>query len=137
MIVRVGDVIKVFPSEGKVQVSFADTSSSSLPLPLMTFGNEYSMPKVGDTVITLHMENGSSRGVCLGTYYGGGTEPAASSGYRKDFEPGKSFIKSNNGELTIDAKQIKLKCDYGTVSVEDLIKKLDDIEERLEALEEE
>lgn len=70
--IRVGKVIKTYPLEGKVQVTFVDTKSSSLPLPMLACAD---MPHIGDYVITLHFDNGSSKGVCLGTYYGNGNVP--------------------------------------------------------------
>lgn len=130
MIVRIGTVLKVFPADGKVQVTFEDTGSSSLPLPMMAYGQEYAMPKVGDDVITLHLQNGSSKGVCLGRYYGNGNEPKASSGYRKDFDD-DAYIECNNGEFKIDADKVILKCSYKTVTLEDLIKRIERLEELL------
>ena len=55
---------------------------------MLTMNREYSMPAVGDRVVTMHMENGSSKGFVLGTYYGGGMQPKANAGYRKDFGNG-------------------------------------------------
>lgn len=88
MIMRVGKVTNIFPSTGRVKVAYDDERSSSLPLAMLTMNQEYSMPTVGDKVVTMHMENGSSKGFVLGTYYGGGMQPKASSGYRKDFGGG-------------------------------------------------
>lgn len=130
MILRIATVIKVLPEEGKVVVTFEDSGNSSVPLPMMTFGEEYSMPKVGDTVATMHMQNGSSKGVCLGTFYGGDKEPnmpqGQRRGYRKDFENDPdndyySHLQSKDGVITIKAKNIVFQTDYGTISIQDII----------------
>lgn len=135
MIVRVGEVMKVFASEGKVQVMYADTDSASLPLPMLTFNKEYSLPKIGDMVITLHFQNGSSRGVCLGTYYGTENVPEVANGYFKELLKNAS-IANDEGDMTItatksitiDAKDITLKCNYKTITVEDLIRRIENLE---------
>lgn len=130
MIIRIGTVMKVFPDSGKVQVSFEDTDSSSLPLPLLSFNREYAMPKLGDEVITLHMQNGSSKGVCLGTYYGGDNQPKATEGYRKDLD-GDVFVTAKDDILTLNADKVIFSCSYGTISVEEIMRRLERIEELL------
>lgn len=130
MILRVGKVIETFPDKGRVQVSYEDTGSSSLPLPLLTMNREYTMPHLGDMVVTLHFENGSSRGICLGTYYGGSNLPQADEGYRKDFDD-DAKMECLDGELTISAKEIFLSCEYGTESLENLLKRIERLEDAL------
>lgn len=127
--IRVGEVIKVFPSEGKVQVSYQDTDSSSLPLPMVAYGNEYLMPKIGDMVVTLHFQNGSSKGVCLGTYYGGDNSPKATSGYRKDVGE-DAYMEFKNGILKLKADTISLSCDYATETVENILKRIENLEDK-------
>lgn len=191
MITRIGKVTKVYPGEGRVKVTFEDSGSSSLPLAVLTMNKEYSMPSVGDRVITLHMENGSSKGFVLGTYYGGGMQPKANSGYRKDFTSGcyavciggaytvkgskitlngsgasvsvgtkasmvgseavmgssssedetgepDSYVKvtSDNAEIkaptvTVEADELIFQCAYGTITAEEIMKRLERIEDRL------
>ena len=92
MRMRVGTVTNIYPSIGKVKVRSEDEKNASLPLPMLTMNQEYSMPAVGDRVVTMHMENGSSKGFVAGTYYGGGMRPKANAGYRKDFEGGAYVI---------------------------------------------
>lgn len=130
MIVRVATVIKVYPKDGKVKVTFEDAGNSSVPLPMVTYNGEYSMPKVGDIVLTLHFENGSNKGVCLGTFYGGDNEPNLPEnqrvGYLKDFEIDENneihtYLRSKDGIITIEAKDIILKCEEGSVAVSDLV----------------
>lgn len=139
MILRVGKVTNVYPT-GKVKVLYEDTKNTSVQLPMLTMNKEFSMPKVGDRVVTAHMANGSSKGFVLGTYYGGGTLPSASSGYRKDLDD-STYVTCKDGkyllhakDITVEADSITLKCSSGEITVEDLLKRLDKIETRLGAI---
>lgn len=140
MFTRIGKVTNVYPTTGKVKVVYEDENNTSLPLSMLTMNNEYSMPAVGDRVVTLHMENGSSKGFVLGTFYGGSKQPKAKSGYRKDlgdgayiaYEKGSYLLKAPS--ITIQADNLKLSCAYGEITVEDLLKRLDEIEQKIDAL---
>lgn len=96
MRIRVGKVTQVFPRTGKIKVMYEDENNASLQLSMLTMNQEYLMPQVGNKVVTMHMENGSSKGFVLGTYYGGGMQPKANSGYRKDFGGG-AYVTCING----------------------------------------
>ena len=199
---RIGKVTNVYPSTGKVKVVYEDEGNTSLPLSMLTMNREYSMPAVGDRVVTMHMENGSSKGFVLGTFYGGGMQPKANAGYRKDFGSGayavcrsgtyllsaggaavslngdaslmgavvmigSAVVSEDSGEVEPDvylkitedeaelkavakisieaktnisikaqnimvtAEKITLKCSYGEVTVEELMKRLERIEDQL------
>ncbi len=127
---RIGRVTNIYSSTGKIKVMYEDEGSASLPLSMLTMNQEYSMPAVGDRVVTMHMENGSSKGFVLGTYYGGGMQPKAKAGYRKDFGSG-AFVICNGGAYQLSAADITLKCSYGTITVEELVKRLERIENQL------
>lgn len=192
MYLRVGKVTNVYPSTGKIQVMYEDAKNASLPLSMLTMNNEYSMPAVGDRVATVHMGNGSSKGFVLGTYYGGGTQPKANSGYRKDLGGGAYVVSNNNayelyagsiglrsgnfhillkedieiagntvliesaggvtvqsaggvtvqsdggvtiqsdgGSVTIQGANVELECSYGKITVEELMKRMERIEDAL------
>ena len=184
MYLRVGKVTNVYPSTGKIQVMYEDAKNASLPLSMLTMNNEYSMPAVGDRVATVHMGNGSSKGFVLGTYYGGGTQPKANSGYRKDLGGGAYVVSNNNayelyagsiglrsgnfhillkedieiagntvliesaggvtvqsdggvtiqsdgGSVTIQGANVELECSYGKITVEEMMKRLERIEDAL------
>lgn len=140
MNLRVGKVTNVYPDTGKVKVLYEDSNNTSMPLSMLTMNNEYSMPAVGDRVLTIHMENGSSKGFVLGTYYGGGTKPTAKSGYRKDLGDG-AYVSCKDGEyllkvsnVTIQAGNIEFACSGGTITANDIIKNLDDIEKELDSI---
>lgn len=130
MTMRVGKVVNVIPGEGKVKVQYEDEGNTSLPLSMLTMNNEVSMPAVGDMVVTMHMQNGGSKGFVLGTYYGGSMKPKASGGYRKDFSGG-AYASCSGGTYTLNAKNISLKTSYGTITVEEIMKRLERIEDQL------
>ena len=108
MYMRIGKVTNIYPTTGKIKVMYEDERSASLPLSMLTMNQEYSMPAVGDKVVTVHMANGSSKGFVLGTYYGGGMQPKANTGYRKDFGSGAYatciggvyFLKTNKATVS-------------------------------------
>lgn len=134
---RIGRVIKRYPSEGKVQVMYEDENSASLPLPMLTMNQEYAMPSVGDRVVTLHLENGSSKGFVLGTYYGGSMQPKADKGYRKDFDSDAYMACVEGGYLlkaktiTLQAEELVLKCSEGEITAAEMIRRLERLEDRL------
>mgnify|MGYP003293679231 CR=1 FL=1 len=137
MNVRVGRVTNVYPSSGKVKVLYEDNNNTSLPLSMLTMNNEVSMPSVGDRVLTVHMANGSSKGFVLGTYYGGSTKPKTTDEYRKELGGG-AYVACNDGNytlhagnVTIEANSIALNGSSGTITLEDLIRRLERIEQQL------
>ena len=140
MNVRIGKVTNIYPKDGKVKVYYEDKKNASMPLSMLTMNGEYSMPAVGDKVVTIHMGNGSSKGFVLGGYYGGSTKPKAASGYRKDLGGG-AYVACQNGSyllkatnVTIQADSITLKSSSGEITLEDLINRLETIEEKISSL---
>ncbi len=134
--VRIGKVIKICPSDGRVQVLYEDVNSVSLPLPMLTMNQEYAMPCVGDRVAVLHLDNGSSKGIVLGTYYGGRIKPKADKGYRKDFGGG-AYLACVEGKyilnataVIIQADELVLKCPEGEITAGEMIRRLERLEER-------
>lgn len=107
MYMRIGKVTNIYPTTGKIKVMYEDERSASLPLSMLTMNQEYSMPAVGDKVVTVHMANGSSKGFVLGTYYGGGMQPKANAGYRKDFKGG-AYATCNGGVYLLKATKATL-----------------------------
>ena len=105
---RIGRVTNVYPSTGKVKVMYEDEDSASLPLPMLTMNQEYFMPAVGDRVVTMHMENGSSKGFVLGSYSGSGMQPKATEGYRKDFGSG-TYVICRGGDYQLSAGSVSIK----------------------------
>lgn len=113
---RIGKVVNVFPKSGQAKVEYEDTGSTSLPLHMLTFNREYSLPEVGEHVVTMHMDNASSSGFIFGTYYGADNSPAAETGYRKEFDQ-NAHAESVNGNYTLEARGIELKVDASNVKI--------------------
>ena len=134
MIVRVGTVTNVYPDEGKVRVLYQDREETSVKLPLLSF--EYKMPKIGDAVVTLHME-GRSSGFVLGEYYGENNPPTDPE-YSFVKELGDdTFIKCVGGMLKLISPEITFQTAAGTITVEQLVtlmNRVTDIENRLSRL---
>ncbi|MBP3296921.1 MAG: hypothetical protein J6M27_10100, partial [Lachnospiraceae bacterium] len=73
-----------------------------------------------------------------GTFYSDSNQPKASSGYRKDFtdkayataEGGAYELKSET-EATIDSGNITFKSDGGTITVAEIISRIEALEARL------
>ena len=136
---RIGTVTNVYPDKGRVKVYYEDTESASLPLPMLSFNREQSMPDVGDMVITLHMANGSSQGFCLGTYFDDDYE--GSEKYKKEFddkasvECDKGRYKLKSEDIVLEANEVSLKGAAGDIVLSELLKKLADCERRIAALE--
>lgn len=139
MIIRVGKVTNVYTKTGQVKVLYEDTGNTSMKLPMLTFNNEYKMPAVGSYVITLHLENGSSKGFVLGTYWSENNIPPepALGVYRKDMGGGV-YARSSGGTYRLKASNIQLQANAGTVTLDMLVAALDKInklEEKVSSLE--
>ena len=105
---RVGKVTGYAP-DGRVIVHYPDTGNTSLPLFLIMNGG-YSMPKIGSRVATYHLDNGGTHGFVLGNY-NDPTNPA--------------------GNATVQGDEVTLKCSYGTITAEQIIKRLEAVEDAL------
>lgn len=130
MIVRIGKVTNVYPAKGKIKVLYEDRNQASAEISMLTFGNEFSMPSVGDMVVTLHMENGMSRAFCLGTYWNDSKLPRTTSAYKKDLGGG-AYIERNDSQVIVHAPTLIFSTDSGTISLETLM----GLEERIKILE--
>ena len=134
MIVRIGTVTNVYPSEGKVRVLYQDMNETSVKLPLLAW--EYKMPEVGAAVVTLHME-GRSSGFVLGEYWNDNNLPPTT--YSKTRKPSyikqlgsDSYIQCMDGQLIIYSPQIQ--SEAGTVTMEQLMSlfnRVTDLENRM------
>ena len=100
---------------------------------MISFNDEYKMPKIGDEIAVLHLSNGAAAGVILGHYWNETNKPAESGAglYLKQFaeEAGKAYARYKAGayllksdaSITLDANAITFKCSAGTVTVADII----------------
>lgn len=132
MIVRVGTVTNVYPSEGKIRVLYSDRDETSVKLPL--FASEYKMPAVGAAVVTLHME-GRSGGFVLGEFWSDTKMPEESGAdvFRKQLGT-DSYIMFSNGQLKIASPKIVFQSADGSVTMEQLValfNRVTDLENRM------
>ena len=109
--VRLGKISAIDYPSGTVRVVFSDRDSSVTRLIPYFCGDEYKMPEIGDTVITLHLSNGSEAAVVLGKPYSGKNPPPEGKKglYRKDFANvlGESLMRYFEGVLEFTApKQV-------------------------------
>lgn len=133
MIVRIGKVTNIYPAKGKVKVLYEDRKQASAEIPMLTFNEEYKMPSVGDRVLTLHMENGGSKGFCLGTYWNANKLPTEAN-YKKDLGGG-AYIERNDSEVVLYAPTLILSSEAGTINLDTLIEKLQELEQKVSDLE--
>lgn len=139
MIVRIGKVTNIHAKQGKVTVTYTDLGKTSRPLPCMTFGGEYKLPKIGDTVLTLHLQNGSSKGFVLGTFWSDVNKPKETGEqvYYRELE-NDAYEKQDGRELRLYSPDLILMCEKGEVTIEQLLalmEKADNLERRIAALE--
>lgn len=132
MIVRVGTVTNVYPSEGKVRVLYSDRDETSVKLPL--FASEYKMPAVGVAVVTLHME-GRSSGFVLGEFWSDTKKPEENGAdvFRKQLGT-DSYLMFSGGQLKIVSPKIVFQSAAGSVTMEQLValfNRVTDLENRV------
>lgn len=127
MVARVGKVTSVDGTTGKAKVTYED-DNTSMPLSVVANGGEYAMPSVGDMVLTLHLENGSSKGFVVGSYYGGTKTPKATSGYRRDYDS-DAYLVCSSGEITLKAKEITIETEYGSETFTNILKRIERLED--------
>lgn len=86
--IRIGRVSSVNYDTGMMRVVYSDKGKEvTKELPFLNYNDEYTMPKVGEQVLTAHLSNGNSRGVVMGKMWNKKNRPAESGKgiYRKEF----------------------------------------------------
>lgn len=100
-------------------------------LPSLCIGNEYSMPETGDTVAVAKTATG--KGIVLGKLWSRGNKPPVSGKdvYSKQTGNGADIVSENGntvfnseGTAALNAKDIVFNTDAGSISVSEIIKKL-------------
>lgn len=67
---RIGIVSSIDYDTGMVSVTYPDRDSSTTKdFPYLCPTEDYKMPKVGDSVMVVHLSSGSASGVVLGTFW--------------------------------------------------------------------
>ena len=115
--IRIGKVSSVDYGSGMIKVTYPDLDNSVTDdLPYLTFNDEYKMPKVGASVLVVHLSNGSAMGIVAGTYWNSSHRPPVSGKgvYRKDLAQaiGEAFLQYSGSSLQIHAPAITLDAGY-------------------------
>ena len=133
-VVRIGRVSKINYDTGMIEATYPQYDNSVTPeFPVISFNDEYKMPKIGDEIAVLHLSNGAAAGVILGHYWNETNTPAETGEglFLKQFalEAGKAYLRYKAGamlmksdnSITLDANTITFKCSAGTATVADII----------------
>lgn len=110
-LIRIGRVSSVEEETGMISVTYPDLDDNTTDyFPTFSFTDEYKIPKIGQSVLVLHMSNGQSAGIVLGRYWNEANRPPVTSGYRKELgkEYGEAYLDFRDGKLTIHADRIEL-----------------------------
>lgn len=106
--IRTGKVSAVNYQTGMMKVVYMDKGKAvTADMPCANYNDEYSMPKVGSSVLVAHLTNGSSRGVVIGTMWNRKNTPpeAGKELYRKDLSktPGAAMVRysDQSGEYLV------------------------------------
>lgn len=100
--IRIGRVSSVNYDTGMIRVVYSDKGKEvTKELPFLNYNDEYTMPKVGEQVLTAHLSNGNSRGVVVGKMWNKKNRPAESGKgiYRKEFSRsrGSAYVRYEDG----------------------------------------
>lgn len=120
--IRVGRVSSIDYENGMISVTYPDLDgATTAQLSMLTCGDEYKMPQIGDNVCVAHLSSDSSRGVVLGTYWdkGHSSKSTGAGRFRKEYAstPGEAFTDYDpqTKTLTIQAASILVKANVNIV----------------------
>lgn len=127
--IRIGNVSDIYPDDGMVSVTYPQyDDATSGKLPLLSFTDEYKMPKVGDRVVVLHFENGAQEGIVLGHYWNEKNKCPKSGAqhwwkslcppYTDNPEKATMFYDDESETLTITAPKIVLVATDGQTTID-------------------
>lgn len=133
--IRVGRVSSVNAKKGTVSVVYPDRNESATDeMPYFSFGGIYRMPKKEQMVVVLHLENGSSAGIVLGTYWNEIDNPTEGGADTFSMDmTGGALLKAVGGEIMLRGSGITLDSGRG-ITVAEIIRKLDEYDARISAL---
>lgn len=128
---RIGKVSSIDYEHGMIRVVYADRDNAvTKPLPVLTFNDEYKMPKVGQYVLVGHLSNGTEAAYVMGTFWNTANEPGRSGKgvYRKEFahKTGEAYIDYDEEakKLLLKGDTITFTCSAGTITLAEIIQKL-------------
>lgn len=126
-LIRIGRVSSIDYSAGMISVTYPDLDDATSDyLSVLSCGDEYKMPQIGDEVLTVHLPSGQARGVVLGRYWNLTNTPAQSGAdvYRKELGhmQGEAYLSyKDGGTLKIHAPEIVLETPGGDISLTELL----------------
>lgn len=109
-IIRLGTVTAIYDEEGAVQVTFFDRDDEAQTLSVFSFGYEYDMPSLKDTVLCFFLPF-CKDGFVLGKFWSFHKPPSSITRdiwYKKLRSKGAISFDDTTETLTINAKHIKL-----------------------------
>ena len=130
--IRFGKVSNINYETGCMEIVYEDREDSVTDMIPMLANAGYKMPKVGASVLVVHLSNGSAMGIVAGTYWNSSHRPPVSGKgvYRKDLAQaiGEAFLQYSGSSLqihapaiTLDASRITLATKSGSITVAEII----------------
>ncbi len=133
--IRVGYVSSVNPAAGTIRVAYTDSATGDTgEMPYFSYCGIYKMPQKGQMVLCLHLENGTSSGIVLGSFWNGTNTPPVNgdSAFWMDLAAG-AILQAMSGAVTLKGSSITLSARQ-SITVDEIINKLNDHENRISAL---
>lgn len=122
--IRTGEVSSIDFVNGMIKVTYPDRDNDVTDnIPYLSQNGEYKMPNVGDMVVVLHLSNGSTFGIALGTFWSDGNKPfkIGKGLYRKELSntQNEAYFEydSTTKTLVIKADNVVIQSDKGTTSL--------------------
>ncbi|SHM81894.1 hypothetical protein SAMN02746066_03414 [Anaerosporobacter mobilis DSM 15930] len=123
-IIRTGEVSSIDFENGMIKVTYPDRDNDVTDsIPYLSLNGEYKMPNIGDMVVVLHLSNGSSFGIALGTFWSYGNKPFKTGKglYRKELSntQNEAYLEydSSTKTLIIKADNVVFQSNKGTTSL--------------------
>lgn len=104
---RIGKVSSIDYEHGMIRVVYTDRDNAVTKfLPVLTFNDEYKMPKIDQYVLVGHLSNGTEAAYVMGTFWNTANEPGRSGKgvYRKEFahKTGEAYIDYDEEEKKLE-----------------------------------
>lgn len=104
---RIGKVSSIDYDNGMIRVTYTDRDGAvTKALPVLTFNDEYKMPKVGDYILVGHLSNGMEAGYVMGTFWNTANVPGRSGKgvYRKEYahKQGEAYTDYDEEEKKLE-----------------------------------
>lgn len=117
--VRIGKVSSINYDEGLIRVTYPEMDDLVTgEFPVFNFNGEYKMPKIGAQVIVLHLSNGTTAGVVLGTMWSSASSSKLTGKgvFRKELG-----LTAGEAYISYDGEDITFHSPAGTATLSDLI----------------